>query len=319
MSLEKIILDELQKFKDNGIDISNVSLHSTYIQITIVIDKSLVEFKVDLNDGYQYEILSIVCEGHKCDHKHYINQYKSLVEMVIAHIMPVIINLISEYKNSPKGIERREKEAKIKESKLEKKKLELSAKEQILNFQEQAFEFESQTFEDELIQEEKQKFRASSSKISHILTCSGITIAIGLVLVLVVSRISENTVDDVEIDEGIQSQDQTYSDIVADLRENFERPINIDNGVQDIILGVGEFVVGEQINPGRYIITPVGYGNLVVNRGDALVITEMIGSDGQGVPSVTVSLVNGDVIEVSGVENVVFTKVTSGSSSYNSN
>lgn len=71
-------------------------------------------------------------------------------------------------------------------------------------------------------------------------------------------------------------------------------------------LYAGTFVVGEDISAGKYVATTTGgdSGNFVV-RGSRLV-NEILGS-GYGVPSVNVTLSDGDFISISGLEQVIMT------------
>jgi hypothetical protein len=74
-------------------------------------------------------------------------------------------------------------------------------------------------------------------------------------------------------------------------------------------LYAGTFTVGEDIGQGKYVVTP-GHGesgNFIVNEGAK--INEVLGAAGGfGVPSVTVNLSKGDIIKLSGLNNVVFTE-----------
>ncbi|MFC6714936.1 hypothetical protein [Branchiibius cervicis] len=73
-------------------------------------------------------------------------------------------------------------------------------------------------------------------------------------------------------------------------------------------LYAGQFAVGEDIGAGRYKVTPGAgqSGNFFVDGGNY--VNEILGgSDGLGVPSVEVDLSEGDVITISGMDQVVFT------------
>jgi hypothetical protein len=74
-------------------------------------------------------------------------------------------------------------------------------------------------------------------------------------------------------------------------------------------LSTGTWTVGQDIGAGRYVATPGAgqSGNFTVSGADSY--NEILGgstADG-GVPSVTVSLTNGDVIQVSGMSQVTMT------------
>jgi hypothetical protein len=74
-------------------------------------------------------------------------------------------------------------------------------------------------------------------------------------------------------------------------------------------LYAGTFTVGQDIGAGRYVATPGGgqSGNFIVSGNDSY--DEILGgpsADG-GVPNLTVSLANGDVIDISGLSQVTLT------------
>ena len=74
-------------------------------------------------------------------------------------------------------------------------------------------------------------------------------------------------------------------------------------------LGAGNWVVGLDIPAGGFnVTTPSGSGNLVIWRGDELIINEILqdGSLPEGEESISVNLVIGDVITISGLDRVVF-------------
>lgn len=74
-------------------------------------------------------------------------------------------------------------------------------------------------------------------------------------------------------------------------------------------LYAGTFIVGQDIGAGRYVATPGSgqSGNFIVSGNDSY--NEILGGDSSmgGVPSVTVSLSNGDVIDISGLSQVTLT------------
>ena len=71
----------------------------------------------------------------------------------------------------------------------------------------------------------------------------------------------------------------------------------------------GTWTVGQDIGAGRYVATPGAgqSGNFIVSGNDSY--NEILGGDSStgGVPSVTVSLSNGDVIAISGLSQVTMT------------
>ncbi|MCL2455899.1 MAG: hypothetical protein FWD18_11460 [Micrococcales bacterium] len=84
-----------------------------------------------------------------------------------------------------------------------------------------------------------------------------------------------------------------------------------NSGAVATTLGTGSFLVGSDVQPGRYVITPGGgeSGNLQVSSAsDPLKVNEILGTAyGLGVPSVTVDLVADDEIKISGLSSVTFT------------
>ncbi len=76
-------------------------------------------------------------------------------------------------------------------------------------------------------------------------------------------------------------------------------------------LQAGNWTVGKDIAAGRYKITTTsGSGNLFVYRGSSLLVNEILASKKQdyAVTSVTTTLKNGDLINISGLNKVFFTK-----------
>ncbi|MDN7226387.1 Ig-like domain-containing protein [Planococcus sp. N064] len=81
--------------------------------------------------------------------------------------------------------------------------------------------------------------------------------------------------------------------------------------VKSNTLHAGNWTVGKDIAAGRYrVTTPSGAGNLVAWRGYSLVVNEMLSAKKEPyyVTSVTQTFSNGDRIEISGLNKVVFTK-----------
>lgn len=72
-----------------------------------------------------------------------------------------------------------------------------------------------------------------------------------------------------------------------------------------VTLGAGTWTVGQDIGAGRYVATPGAgqSGNFIV---DAEFVDEILGGS-YGVPSVTVTLHKGDVIDISGLASVTMT------------
>jgi len=77
----------------------------------------------------------------------------------------------------------------------------------------------------------------------------------------------------------------------------------------------GTFMVGQDIPPGRYVITADGSGNLFVNDGDLPRVNVILNNEvGFGVTSLTVYLYEGEEIEISRINNVIFTPAITESS-----
>lgn len=76
-----------------------------------------------------------------------------------------------------------------------------------------------------------------------------------------------------------------------------------------VTFGAGTWVVGQDIGAGRYVATPASgqSGNFIVTGNDSYDEILGGGSATGGVPNVTVSLTNGDVIQISGMYGVTMT------------
>lgn len=73
-------------------------------------------------------------------------------------------------------------------------------------------------------------------------------------------------------------------------------------------LNTGTFIVSTDIPAGRYTITGDGNGNFFVYNASAeAYINEILGGGDIGVDSVTTDIKDGDSIEISGINNVIFT------------
>ena len=87
----------------------------------------------------------------------------------------------------------------------------------------------------------------------------------------------------------------------------FTKVVNVKSNT----LHAGYWTVGKDIYAGRYkITTPSGSGNLFIDRGDDLLVNEILSAkkEDYAVTSVTQTLKNGDIIQISSLEKVVFTK-----------
>jgi hypothetical protein len=81
--------------------------------------------------------------------------------------------------------------------------------------------------------------------------------------------------------------------------------------VKSNTLHAGYWIVGKDINAGRYRITTTDYmGNIFVNRGESLLVNEILSAkpSDYSVTSVTTTLKDGDRIQLSGMNKVIFTK-----------
>ena len=83
------------------------------------------------------------------------------------------------------------------------------------------------------------------------------------------------------------------------------------SNVKSNTLHSGYWTVGKDINAGKYkITTPSGSGNLIIYRGNHLLVNEILSkkSDYYTVTSVTTTLKSGDRIYISSLNKVNFTK-----------
>lgn len=75
----------------------------------------------------------------------------------------------------------------------------------------------------------------------------------------------------------------------------------------DFTIGSGKYTVGDDVTAGKYnVSTPNDMGNLIIN-GDLTYVNEILGtSEDWAVNNVRVELFEGDVIEISGLQQVDF-------------
>ena len=81
---------------------------------------------------------------------------------------------------------------------------------------------------------------------------------------------------------------------------------------EKVELFTGEWIVGEDINPGRYVVSvESGSGNFFVyDENDSPIVNEILGTNeigGFDIETVTIDLNEGDKIEISGLNEVMFT------------
>ena len=91
-----------------------------------------------------------------------------------------------------------------------------------------------------------------------------------------------------------------------------EQPQKEENTAVETTLGAGEWYVGEDIPPGRYVITPPDdqSGNIVVydDENSPSDLNEILNPFGtNGVKSVTYKLKDGQIIEITSMDAVLFT------------
>lgn len=86
-----------------------------------------------------------------------------------------------------------------------------------------------------------------------------------------------------------------------------------NNTAQPVTLGAGQYKVGDQIKPGRYVIKAVnGSGNFTSEDGDINVILGQQANNESGqIDSYTTTLKKGTEIKIEGINQTSFTPVTS--------
>lgn len=81
-----------------------------------------------------------------------------------------------------------------------------------------------------------------------------------------------------------------------------------NSSAKETTLSTGKFIVGEDIQSGRYVCTSDSSGNFIVTDKNGLpIINEILGNDDLGVSKVTADFKDGEKIEISGIKNVHFT------------
>lgn len=76
------------------------------------------------------------------------------------------------------------------------------------------------------------------------------------------------------------------------------------------VLTAGNWIVGLDIAPGRYVATPInGFGNFVIYNSAGIAVNTILDSTGQdGEENYTLNLTNGEFISISGLDEVKFIK-----------
>ena len=107
--------------------------------------------------------------------------------------------------------------------------------------------------------------------------------------------------------EGLVRIESVYQilDIDDDEDDEDEDDDDEDDGVTNLSPGV--WTVGDDIPEGRYEIMGDSGGTFIVWRRDAMLVNEALGGDGIG--ALTIYLLNGDVIDISDINNVSFNLV----------
>lgn len=110
------------------------------------------------------------------------------------------------------------------------------------------------------------------------------------------------------IDENVEEQD-TNEDATGEEKVDDQQATRDNFNTEETTLHAGNFMVGEDIPVGRYVITGDGTGNLFVYDENGLpTINEILDNSGEmGVISITTDLEAGHEIEISGLDNVTFT------------
>lgn len=110
------------------------------------------------------------------------------------------------------------------------------------------------------------------------------------------------------IDRDIEEQN-TNEDATEGENPDDEQATRDNSNAEETTLHAGNFIVGEDIPVGRYVITGDGTGNLFVYDEDGLpTVNEILDKSGEmGVTSITTNLEAGHEIEISGLDNVTFT------------
>jgi hypothetical protein len=77
----------------------------------------------------------------------------------------------------------------------------------------------------------------------------------------------------------------------------------------EITLGTGTFYVGKDINAGRYVVSTTNNGGnfFVTDPSGISSVNEILGTDPSYVNNITIDLVNGQNIKISGLQSVKFT------------
>lgn len=123
---------------------------------------------------------------------------------------------------------------------------------------------------------------------------------------------TEETQDEGTNDEGAgdEAADEGADENAAEEEEPADEENTRDNAsAEETTLNAGRFTVGTDIPAGRYVITGDGMGNFFIYDENGLPkVNEILDTSGElGVTSVTTNIVDGQEIEISGLDAVKFT------------
>ncbi|VWX38612.1 conserved hypothetical protein [Exiguobacterium oxidotolerans] len=120
------------------------------------------------------------------------------------------------------------------------------------------------------------------------------------------STVVEDTEEVVDQDQDVESEEPAVEEIEEEVTEENSEQLTRDNSTAlETDLNSGKFIVGEDVPPGRYVITGSNSGNFFI-KGDLPVNEILDPSQDYGVKSVTTQLVEGFDIEISGINQVNF-------------
>ena len=119
---------------------------------------------------------------------------------------------------------------------------------------------------------------------------------------------TEEAATDTETTESSTRETDT-SEETESTEDETEEPKEEKSQAEATDLGSGTFYVGEDINPGRYVVsTEESSGNFFIKNDDSFDMgtNEVLGTNDISVNNITVELKEGDEIEISGLNNVHF-------------
>lgn len=118
---------------------------------------------------------------------------------------------------------------------------------------------------------------------------------------------NENEQTDTIDEEG--EDPNANDDVTEGGNSNKEQATRDNSNAEETTLNAGNFIVGEDIPAGRYVMTGDGTGNLFVYDENGMpTVNEILDKSGEmGVTSVTTNLESGQEIEISGLNDVTFT------------